>query len=1255
MITHPIIDAIAALDMTLLRGVRKADQQKVQGQTACFCPFCRRERVGVDGAVELQNHDGSETPHFIIYDTDFGGLYGNDNGKGRPRGVRRWRCTRTGRTGYGAIELYAAIHNIPLFGAGLFRACRNIVMEIFVGKTDKQIAALPPDEQRQLMQPVADRYPQLFGGRGWRAPLDYRITSERTQSTFTFQPKTDFTPQELHSLGCDVLMQGGVITYGWSSGGVGGSLGSEQDFSPADINHDFNVYSLTECTLPRVLRDGNEVSETIVGTPWNPLFVCFKDDSMLTGCVFRPAQPDALPIVFSQTDDHTVAKVSKWLMGDNVFNYAMEHRDSASTSVHAAMKQYDKEELETVTKERQEWEQQQDERTGDWTDKWALRYIPLKDTEIKARHIVFCETPQDAISTFYAMRAYRHRCSYNEDIARLCWYHVAFTLGRGQFWRLDRGQWEKSAVDFGNVQYNKLSRFAESVIVLYSRRPDSRLQACNIARKYPRVLLSLLPARMDHPLFRRYTSIFGREMSSVRDFLIGYKMDPAESFDHDGDHREILYNCLTSALSACPLERKEKRDRNNAVKEIYYTVNSATVWTFMMCEGYYRTIDEMSDDKNGRFVHIEGPWVTNIRKDSMVAEVQRRLKMYAARNNKGNEDYALMEQGIERDNREVNDRTIMSLPLIELDYRGAYGEGHDHFFYQNGALRITRDEIRLIPYSECNFHIDRRAILPWNFTMPTSSPFAISENPEYAARRAEIDNKKNELDDCGNPKYTTDDILVEESKLMEWSMTHRWKVDWLGRSERQMWPCLRVIRGFANIDWRAEDELHRKGDNFSEEQQSLLDAHFANIIFALARTLHLFHGNQALSAPYLLENAVEDVKSASGGSGKSSLINIFAACGGKVLPKSAKDFHNVADLKFALSDFIPHVHRAVHWEDWPSGLPLTALYNFVTAGVSYEKKFTDRETLGIDEAPNMVITSNYSPSDTQDSTMRRYVMVPFSDRFTGENVMDLKAGRSPSALMPSFRSDNAEYLPERDRNQIAYICALAVQFLIRYATKVQAPVEDLKERVLDKEITPAARAYFSDFFSHAEVYGQPIDLKSCFEDFRRNYTEASEDKMAKYALGEFRRRCKAYCKKMGVTMNPEHLFETKASKRLGYFTLSAWVTHSYFCDARWERDPDTQPKHVRVWGSSQTVCYFYRAGDPIPKNYDQLKKENRVLGNLPDPMPYRDSDGNIVVITEEEKALSKAGPSRTAPFPPAQPSTQTQLENFAQQEPDLPF
>lgn len=425
MIYHPIINQLANLDMAFL--VKPADEQHIANQTACFCPFCQKK---VDDGVDDSDTPAQQTPHFIIYNNERGGLYdgvGVDDDNQVGHGALRWMCTKTGKSGYGALELYAAMRNLPMHGASLLRLCHDLVVRVY-GDNEKTRA----------------KWPMLF------AKMDYRTIAPQTIETFSFLPKVDFNPQELAALGCDVTMVKGIPQFGFG-----------KDFSTTMLNDDFRIYAVDKVTLPNVVRNGQLASEVIYGTPWNPLFVCFATDVIAPqgscGCFFRPAMQQD-PIVFSTCEDHSVRKVSKWLMGDKVFTYAMDHRSNNSTAVHSAIEKLQPDEPYTETKEI--WVENET-KEGAPKGTYHSEEEPIEVGDIKAQNIVFCRTPEDALSIYYAMRSLRQDKAQDSHFQKYCWYHVAFSLGRRNFWYIERGQWRQEKLDFNAVQYQKMKRFAE--------------------------------------------------------------------------------------------------------------------------------------------------------------------------------------------------------------------------------------------------------------------------------------------------------------------------------------------------------------------------------------------------------------------------------------------------------------------------------------------------------------------------------------------------------------------------------------------------------------------------------------------------------------------------------------------------------------------------------------------------------------------------------------------------------------------------
>lgn len=1185
MLFHPIINRLANIDLHLL--VKAANEQRIEGQTACFCPLCKR---GQDASA-----DAKQTPHFIIYDNERGGLYdgvGVDDNRLAEHGAVKWKCTRTGKTGYGAIELYAAKMNLPMHGYSLQRICQRLVKDVY-GDTEE----------------VHQAFPEVF------ARMDYRTIAMQTIDTFSFMPKTDFSPQELTALGCEVTLEKGLPCFGFG-----------KTFSPDMLNKDFRIYSLLSVTLPDVIRDGQHVSEIIHGTPWNPLFVCFASQEIgpqnSYGCFFRPAMAGSEPIVFSTSEEHSVRKVSKWLMGDNVFVYAMDHRKSDNTAVHAAMQKFDPD--EKYTEAREDWEENE---TKDGMPKGTFKKVevPIPTAEIKARNIVFCRTPEDALSVYYAMRSLRlDKQNADQHFANFCWYHVAFSIGRRNFWYIERGEWKLEKLDFSAVQYQKMCRFAEHVIILYPNDIVSQRDSGAICTKFSSLYYAMLPEGFRSRYCRRWQWLYGCSPRSVRDYLLTYTMNAEENFQFDHDVRLPLYSSLRGANNTEPFDIEWPRDpRSGKQKAPTCKVSPTRLWLFMTARGYYRMIDPESTDLVGQFIHLDKCFVEYIDVKSIIQAAKTLLLKYTKQAWRHSDDERrLMSDCANMVDKTFTEKSAGGLQSMVINFADAFDAKTEYFYFNNVALKITPDSIRTVSYDDINFFIPSFAKKPYDFTMRVfKTPFTITERQEYRDRLEAIDKKEKMRNDDGSIVFTTTEIGQMKADLDEWAQTYRWDVNWQGKQEKDLWPILRIVRGCSNVLWEREQEAQRNKEELTELENAVIGAHFVNMISGIGRLCYRSNRGMMPVCPYFLEDDIPDEKQATGGSGKSIIVKLVVGSAVNVLNVDMKRFVTVTDAKFELGKLSsePYKYRVLHWEDKPKAFPMKYFYNMVTSGLTVERKMVDPVTFSADDAPKSVITCNYPLSDDDDSTVGRFPLVSFSNRFARANPQKRKAARLMSALMKNF-SDKPEEIDDIDRNQAIYLCALAVQFLMRYHTFAIAPQCNVRRRQMVQKLTESIVRYFEWFFSREEVYGVPICTDEMFNEFMRDWADASEGKSKEYSRATFKKKIYDYCENMSITCNPKHLFENESDKQRKCFKLQAWVTQEYFTGREWENDNTIEPKYIRYLQTSKHVFFFYRPGkDEIPKSYRELKRIARTFAEKPDPLPYKDDEGNPVMLTDEEK------------------------------------
>ena len=153
-----------------------------------------------------------------------------------------------------------------------------------------------------------------------------------------------------------------------------------------------------------------------------------------------------------------------------------------------------------------------------------------------------------------------------------------------------------------------------------------------------------------------------------------------------------------------------------------------------------------------------------------------------------------------------------------------------------------------------------------------------------------------------SPVYSYDEIKQMRGDLMEWAQTYRWDVDWHGQQEKDLWPILRIVRGFSNTLWERERDVQRSKEKLTDDERAVMNAHFANMLSGIGRLCYRSWEGMQNVCPYLLEDNIADEKQASGGSGKSVLVNLVVGSAVNVFCVDMKDFLTIVDAKFCLSD-----------------------------------------------------------------------------------------------------------------------------------------------------------------------------------------------------------------------------------------------------------------------------------------------------------------------------------------------------------------
>lgn len=1197
-----LIAAYSNLDLHKVlsaHGINVAQNQYDNEVTAYFCPFCK----------------GDKTPHFNI---------NNGNRRGGIYNSLQFSCPKRKITGYGAIELEAAISGRKASGEGLIEVLNSLS------------AIFSETEARELKEENRNGFTSLCN----------------PQQAFTYEVMDDFTPEGLNALGCVVkrmyeeqsgsrvgVEQDGSPVFRYSFGlSFEKEYAEESNFDTERLHREFNLYQLKSYTTKKFWENKQEVSLKREAHALFPIFAFIYTAKTSGGKEAKWGQ--IIQPEWSKEDNNrpgqgnfyfytgglNVHKVNRKLLGDMVCDNVFDGK-----LVKDAVNTVGTEEVLKLTK----WvanDDKEDENDADEIE------VDLDPEAVRVENVILCKDGLNAVNAYYHLNACKDSHPYNTNLDS-AFFHVV--------WMADY------STDFSTYMFSLLQKLATNKFLMFDIDNFGKKKSFQICKRFTKFRMAFLPERLkDSPeryIGRRYVPC-----RDIRSFFAEYRLSEEENYGYEHDINLLFLSCFTSALPIEPLVYCEKRDKKTGkLLEYFYKLDSACLWQFMATEGYCREVEHDSSDNIGRFLHIDGPFVKELDVKSLLAATTTTLSNFAQRTARpGTEDFRKMSNAI-INAREIAEKTAVNLPEMDVDYRSGYGPKLDHFFYKNGVLEITPDNISFKSYNEIDFCVDRAEILPFDFIMPCSksdAPFSISENPEYKLRMEGLENHRRD-----SAHYSQEALKMEEQEIMIWAQRNRWVFDFGGKDEKDWWQPMQVLRCFANEEYEKEEDLIRNGEVFPEEDRKTLLGHLANIIYSMGRPLFRYKGGGTNFMPYITENGVSKEGRSEGGSGKSVFVNIFMGCAGKVFRVDGRKLKVDGDITLELANYIHHGHRLIHWEDYAKGMPIDPLFNFITSGFQYRKRHKDESRVLLKESPGHVVTSNYQQTYDDPSASGRVVPTGFSHRFNRGDIRKNKPARKISDIMPGLR-DDPEDMDIMLRSQIAYICAMAVQFCMRTTDRVLPPMDDLNYRSRVASMGARFMDWAERFFAKSYVLNCPIDMDTIFDEYVE-FCESSEDKKSKFAISAFKGKIEEYCGDIGIVVLPDVCFSSDTDRKKGYMRVKAWCKEIYFDDEKtWGKGAK---KEIRVLKQSNKCLFFCKKGEE-PIDNAAVKELCKEYYKKPDPEPILDPDDEPVVLTPEEIEKwdiymgRKQGRYRSSTLAPAAETAEMKPGEAAPKE-ELPF
>lgn len=960
-----------------------------------------------------------------------------------------------------------------------------------------------------------------------------------------------FSPQELRALGCQVeqVMESvwldantqerravldaygkPIYKYSWGPDFYRKSC-QGNNFDSRVLNERFNLYPLSSyISVKKEEGKGDKkrlCSRVVEATDAYPMFAfIYKDASGWWAKKYEPFFKKTLKPDGTQTQD---AKFTYWYEG-NKKRSDLQNFIYGDADVMRALKNFS-EDADV---------EQTDDTRAELVEISYKKKID-KDNTVKATRKVFskliiCSGPRDAINTYF-----------HSDV-HVCWPHS-----------------EKTDISLPTMK--RLLSIAETVYVMYDIDAVGIDAMNKLAMKYIDLRVIYLPEYLKNYTDRRT----GRLCKDAEEYFNYYRpKDENSSFEGSvNEHfRSLMKNAKTMKFWNEEYTFRKDAD-GEKFRKCKYTLKFSSLAQFLCANGFYKYIDEAKDT---RFVYVKDNIVEVLRDDDIMTRVKELMKDYLFRNDHYNNDE--ISDAISGQTK-VSKDTLLEIKPIQLNFK-SWGKDYEYFFFKNCAVRVTPNDIVCQKYASIPCHVNKEAILPWDFHLTKTPLFKIERNPEYdiEKQRYETQMADKRIDTESKKRIGIEFISYE--RLWKYKLA-------FPKGIEEMPPSLQFIYDTGRIYWKKEED----GLPLSAEERQRQDVQFINKIGGLGYSLSRYRSNVRQLLTNFTDFRVTDERRSSGGTGKST-YELLLQTVRNVLHINGNEFRTKpGEMSLNFDRFRDTIDSLVFIDDLRKDIRGDEFKN-ITANVTIRSLYRNTIMLPADRAPKIVITQNGNFDLSDDAIYRRCYLCAVSDYYHPTNYTGTVKERSAAT---KFGKDIVLEATEEERIAIMNTMLECCRFYLKTQEVLRPPLErDGIQRYLYSAIREEFFIEWANgYFSTTWHFERPIYYKEMIIDYLEKRGDDVTEELINKTRGDFKKYLKLYCDSSQISINPQVVYEPRRAtsamesivegmpekgqlvvdSKEGYVREKAWTT--VFAGKK----PKVPRERTISW---QRCYYFYKFG-----------------------------------------------------------------------------
>ena len=783
------------------------------------------------------------------------------------------------------------------------------------------------------------------------------------------------------------------------------------------------------------------------------------------------------------------------------------------------------------------------------------------------QRVVLCSGPRDAISV------------YSHSNAHVVWLHSEQSGFNRKDGAVRPNRWLKAFI-------RKLMNVtAEGGLYVCYDEDETGLAASQaIALNSPQVHWLRLPKEL--------TEIGGadRKCKDVTDFVTRFAEverlmpadlqhdDPVEWFDN------ALFDTPTTQFWQWESERKDADGTGRA----RYKFDLRNTPVFLRARGMVRKVMQQGKVSFSRYFLLGNDntytecFPGEKGSNKLVAQARELMAEWLRAHKEHNDEKGALSRAIF--SAKLEQGTLEAIEQLDFDEK-SYGEDFDHFFFQNTAVRVTKDEIKTVAYSQMKQWTNREAILDGAFSL-LSQPWRVVLNPLYTEELAAHE-------DAMRSMKTAEERAQENMRWDVWSSLWKYRLV-MDRPLEDMPLHFRFLYNACRIFWEKEQGLAE----LTAAERQVQDMYFITMLHAIGSALVRHRSANRQQFLHITDNGTHREDLASGGTGKTAVLELLGLVR-RVLKVDGKALEggNIT-LTQELAKVVPGLHNIVCLDELPQGFSPKTLYNY-TLSLTSRGLYRESVVLDGDDLPKFVVASNEQLDLSSDSTSRRTYQVLVSDWYHPRSMDGSRPAHTPA---DDFKvrygiKEVARNLPLPLLNEARNLLLGCAQLFLQFPDETLRPPRD--SRALLRQALAASKdeqftRWIAGYLSDRRHIGLPIAQRELAISLLDYCGITVGEKTVRAAFKRIRDNLADYIRTSIYVLDPPVVLLTPTDRENGYRRCAAWqYPKNQDGSIPLDRDGNRVPRELSRKAPYPRVYYFYRKGY-VPRHfYDEAHAGDR--------------------------------------------------------------